>query len=306
MPVTCTGLSVGTADMSQPTDNLTGCTVPSSISGFSGYKNTDKMSSNSYIGAPGAATTSGFTLAQTGEGSTTSAKHLFKNNEDLSVLRVAYTTDGVNFSTNGLTNGGVISDCTTSSGIPEVSGCTSPYTGVNNPSTNVSPSNLNEYATNEGTPGGSNGTDIGSVSGGDAEEMRWVGSAGSIIINPDGSYGMFLSGAWANDGDSDAFNQIFYSSSTDGVSWATPTPVISTDYPFSASYNQDNNINGYGSQPIGVSAYYDGRAYGASVVQNPNGTSRWSSLDTAFPSRSFPPAPFSGRAPINGPSGPMI
>ena len=27
---------------------------------------------------------------------------LFKNNEDLTVLRVAYTTDGVNFSTSGL------------------------------------------------------------------------------------------------------------------------------------------------------------------------------------------------------------
>ena len=83
---------------------------------------------------------------------------------------------------------------------------------------------------------------------------------------------MFLSGAWADDGDSDAFNQIFYSQSTNGEDWSTPTPVISTDYSFSASYNQDNNVNGDGTQPIGISAYYEGRAYGASVVQNPNGT----------------------------------
>ena len=60
-------------------------------------------------------------------------------------------------------------------------------------------------------PGGSNGTDTGGVAGGDATEMRWVGSAGSIITNPNGTYGLFLSGAWAADGDSDAFNQVFYS-----------------------------------------------------------------------------------------------
>ena len=155
----------------------------------------------------------------------------------------------------------------------ETSGCTSPYTGINNPSSNANPPNgLNSYATNEGTPGGSNGTDIGSVTGGDATEMRWVGSAGSIIANPNGTYGMFLSGAWAQDGDSDSFNQVFYSESSNGESWSTPTPVISTDYSFSASYNQDNNVNGDGSQPIGMSAYYEGRAYGPSVVQNPNGT----------------------------------
>ena len=46
--------------------------------------------------------------------------------------------------------------------------------------------------------------------------MRFVGSAGSIVVNPDGSYGLFLSGAWAADGDSDSFNQVFYSSSTNG------------------------------------------------------------------------------------------
>ncbi len=117
------------------------------------------------------------------------------------------------------------------------------------------------------------------MAGGDATEMRWVGSAGSIIDNPNGTYGLFLSGAWAADGDSDAFNQVFYSEGTTttnggqtAITWSTPTPVISTDYSFAASYNQDNNVNGGGNQPVGMSAYYEGRAYGPSVVQNPDGT----------------------------------
>ena len=94
-------------------------------------------------------------------------------------------------------------------------GCSGSYQGINNPDQQNNPPNgLNSYATNEGTPGGSNGTDIGSVAGGDATEMRWVGSAGSIIDNPNGTYGLFLSGAWAADGDSDAFNQVFYSEGT--------------------------------------------------------------------------------------------
>ena len=213
---------------------------------------------------------------------------LYKNNEDVSILRVAYTTDGSTFSDAGLANDGIVSDCVSTAstvtlqnqsvdpGVPEV-GCTGSYQGINNPDQQNNPPNgLNSYATNEGTPGGSNGTDTGSVAGGDATEMRWVGSAGSIITNPDGTYGLFLSGAWAADGDSDAFNQVFYSEGTTapvGLSpGPCPRPVISTDYSFSASYNQDNNVNGDGSQPVGISAYYEGRAYGPSVVQNPNGT----------------------------------
>jgi uncharacterized repeat protein (TIGR01451 family) len=102
--------------------------------------------------------------------------------------------------------------------------------------------------------------------------MRWVGSAGSIITNPDGTYGLFLSGAWSADGDSDAFNQIFYSSSTDGEHWTEPVSVVSTDYSFSASVAQDDSLAGGVDAPLGISAYYSGRAYGPSVVQNPNGT----------------------------------
>ena len=235
IPVTCTGLTTGA------TDTLTGCTVPAANVG-------DSYSSTSLIGAPGAATVPGSSLALTGEGSTTSTAKLFKNNEDLTILRVAWTTDGVNFSTTGLTNGGIISGAS--------NGATN-YQDISNPSSTVSPSNLNAYA----TPGTA-----------DATEMRWVGSSGSIIVNPDGSYGLFLSGAWAGDGDSDAFNQIFYSHSTDGENWSIPTTVVSTDYTFSASVVQDAALADNENVPLGISAYYSGRAYGPSVVQNPNGS----------------------------------
>ena len=277
VPITCTGLTAAGAN-----STLTGCTVPVADQNYT-------EAAKTYVGAPGAATVALSTLEQQGEGSASNAVKLYKNNEDVSILRVAYTTDGSTFSYAGLPNDGIVSDCvstastvtlqnqTVDPGVPEV-GCTGSYQGVNNPDQQNNPPNgLNSYATNEGTPGGSNGTDTGSVAGGDATEMRWVGSAGSIITNPNGTYGLFLSGAWAADGDSDAFNQVFYTEGTTGtrwrrVTWSVPTPVISTDYSFSASYNQDNNVNGDGSQPLGISAYYEGRAYGPSVVQNPNGT----------------------------------
>jgi hypothetical protein len=79
---------------------------------------------------------------------------------------------------------------------------------------------------------------------------------------------LFLSGAWAADGDSDAFNQIYYSSSTDGQHWSVPVSVLSTDYTFAASVAQANNP----SQALGISAYYSGRAYGPSVWQNADGS----------------------------------
>jgi hypothetical protein len=237
VPVTCTGLSAAA------TDSLTGCTVPAGDAA-------DTYASTSLIGAPGAAIVSPATLAPIGEGSTTSAAKLFKNNEDLTVLRVAWTADGLNFSTSGLANGGIISGASNGS---------ADYEDVTNPTTTVSPSNLNAFAT-AGTP--------------DSTEMRWVGSAGTIISNPDGSYGLFLSGAWAADGDSDAFNQIFYTQSTDGQNWSVPTTVISTDYSFAASVAQDGALSHGTDSPLDVSAYYSGRAYGPSVVQNlnPDGT----------------------------------
>jgi hypothetical protein len=245
IPVTCTGLTIGSGSITSGSnpliDTLTGCTVPSADNGGA-------YASNDQIGAPDAALESPATLAKTGEGSSNQDK-LYKNNEDLTLLRVAYTTDGINFSTTGLDNNGIISG---------QSDGASPYSDINNPSSTTDPpSGLNQYA----TPGTT-----------DATEMRWVGSAGSIITNPDGSDGLFLSGAWSADGDSDAFNQIFYSTSTDGEHWSEPVSVVSTDYTFSASVAQDNALAGGTDAALGISAYYSGRAYGPSVVQNPNGT----------------------------------
>jgi hypothetical protein len=251
VPVTCTGYTVGAAVNGLASDTLTGCTVPSQYVG-------DAYASKAYIGGPGAANAPATTLALTGEGSETNAQKLFKNNEDLTVLRVAYTTDGINFSNANLANGGIISGA---------SGGASNYSDINNPSSTSSPSNLNAYA----TPGTA-----------DATEMRFVGSAGTIITNADGSYGLFLSGAWAADGDSDAFNQVFYSSSTDGEHWTVPTSVVSTDYTFSASEAQDAAEQSGSNQPLGVSAYYSGRAYGPSVVPNYDNNGNLTSLTMVF------------------------
>ena len=111
-------------------------------------------------------------------------------------------------------------------------------------------------------------TDL-STGSADTVELRYIGSRGTIVTNPDGSLGMFLSGSWPSDGDSDAFNQIFYASSTDGgQTWSVPKVVLSTEYKFNASREQDEAP----ASRLGISAYYSGRAYGPAVVQNPNGT----------------------------------
>jgi hypothetical protein len=245
IPASCTGLSVGTGSINSGSnpliDTLTGCTVPTGDSG-------DTYTSNDEIGLPGGTLESSTTLAKTGEGSGSQDK-LYKNNEDLTVLRVAYTSDGINFSSSGLDNGGIISGQSAGG---------SPYTDINNPTSTVDPpGGLNQYAT-AGTT--------------DATEMRFVGSGGSVVTNPDGSIGLYLSGAWSADGDSDAFNQIFYSSSTDGEHWTEPVSVVSTDYTFSASRAQDVSLAAGTDAPLGVSAYYSGRAYGPSVVSNPDGS----------------------------------
>ena len=83
---------------------------------------------------------------------------------------------------------------------------------------------------------------------------------------------MFLSGSWASDGDSDAFNQIFYTESTNGKEWSVPKVVLSTEYKFAASAAQDRALEEGKDEPLGISAYYSGRAYGPAVVQNPDGS----------------------------------
>ncbi|MFE0462051.1 hypothetical protein ACFW1A_22665 [Kitasatospora sp. NPDC058965] len=190
--VTCTG-----ADAT----DLTGCTG-----------GTGAVAKGSSVGAPGAATVPYAQLAKIGEGKN-KPKSLYGNNEDYTVVRAAYTTDGLHFTDLGQVNG--LGDPTSTSD----------------------------------------------------SVLRWIGSRGTVITNPDGSYGLFLSGAYASDGDSDAFNQIFYASSKDGKNWSAPQKLISTDYTFSAL--ADRAANG---GDLDVAGYYGGRVYDPTVVQNDNGT----------------------------------
>jgi len=126
--------------------------------------------------------------------------------------------------------------------------------GINNPS----------YLGNAGdlTPVGQTGSDL----------LRYVGSRGTIVANRDGTYTMFMSGGDCNDGDSDAFEQIFYSNSTDGLNWTTPVPLLKTDQTFSSSAEQEAALATGQNVPLDSTAYYEGRAYDPTVVDNGNGT----------------------------------
>ena len=140
--VTCTGYST-----TATTGTLTGCTnnAPNA---------SDVITKSTYIEGPGSANVPLSTLEQIGEGKSgsKSGEKNFGNNEDLTVLRVAYTADGINFSTTGLANGGIISgndNCATSGNCSS----TSSYDDINNPAEQVSPSNLNAYAANDAANG---------------------------------------------------------------------------------------------------------------------------------------------------------
>jgi len=239
--VTCTGVT-GATQTGAPAGsyNLTGCTG-----------GTGSVKEGNWVGGPNAAVASLATLEKIGEGKNSSSKgpeKLFANNEDYTVLRAAYTENGINF-----TDLGAISGATSGSGNDSGS-----YNDVSNPYQQTSPSNSSPTNLAPGEA--------------DTTQLRFVGSRGTIITNPDGSDGMFLSGSWATDGDSDAFNQIFYTSSTNGKEWSVPKVVVSTDYTFSASAKQDEELAKGEDTPLGVSAYYSGRAYGPAVVQNPGGS----------------------------------
>jgi hypothetical protein len=238
--VTCTGFTPATQSSVPPGSyDLTGC-----------GGGTGSVKEGNWIGGPHAAVAPIEALEKIGEGKNTSKgpEKLLGNNEDLSVLRAAYTENGVNF-----TDLGPISGSTSGAGNDSGS-----YNGISNPNQQTSPSSASP-------------TNLASGEA-DTTELRFVGSRGTIITNPNGSYGMFLSGAWATDGDSDAFNQIFYTTSTNGKEWTVPKVVVSTDYTFSASAKQDEELAKGEGDPLGVSAYHSGRAYGPAVVQNPNGS----------------------------------
>jgi Bacterial Ig-like domain (group 3) len=238
--VTCTG--VATANQTGApagSDNLTGC------SGGTG-----EVEEGFWIGGPNAATAPVSALEKIGEGKSTGKgpEKLFANNEDYTVLRAAYTENGVNF-----TDLGPISGSTSGTGNDSGS-----YNDISNPFQTTSPSTTEPTNLAPGEL--------------DTTELRFVGSRGTIITNPNGSYGMFLSGSWATDGDSDAFNQIFYTESANGKEWSVPKVVLSTEYKFAASAAQDKALAEGHDEPLGISAYYSGRAYGPAVVQNPDGS----------------------------------
>jgi Big-like domain-containing protein/putative Ig domain-containing protein len=239
--VTCTAVTPATqTGVPAGSENLTGCTG-----------GTGTVKEGNWVGGPNAAVAPLATLEKIGEGKNSSSKgpeKLFANNEDYTVLRAAYTENGINF-----TDLGPISGTASATGND-----TGSYDDISNPNQQTSPSSS--------TP-----TDLAAGES-DTTELRYVGSRGTIVTNPDGSYGMFLSGAWATDGDSDAFNQIFYTSSTNGKEWSVPKVVLSTDYTFSASAKQNEDLAKGEDTPLGVSAYYSGRAYGPAVVQNPGGS----------------------------------
>jgi hypothetical protein len=258
-------------------DAFTGCEITGDTAVIGAHGGTTtSFGTNTFIAPPGAALAQPNQLQQTGEGGKASkasnADKLYSNNEDLELLRAAWTTDGVNFYSDGLQNNGLISG-TDSGSIASQTGTTgtcasdTSYTDLSNPTTACSPENsdqtvnLNKYS--------AGGTQL-------ATEERWPGSGGSIIYNPTtGEDELFLSGAWVGDGDSDAFNQVYYATSTNGLSWTVPKTVVSTDYSFSASEQQDTALSNSTDEPVGISAYYSGRAYGPSVVPNPNGGGFW-------------------------------
>jgi hypothetical protein len=263
--VTCTGVAPASEAQVPPgSEDLTGCSGGTGTVGGSGATDTSTGKGTGYwIGAPGAALAPYAALGQIDEGKngkTSGPEKLFGNNEDLTVLRAAYTTDGVAFHDLGVISG-------TSSGTGNDSG---DYTDVSNPLQQDSPDSSADPTTATMNPTGPTNLAPGSS---DQIELRFVGSRGTIIRNPDGSLGMFLSGAWASDGDSDAFNQIFYTSSIDGGQrWSVPQVVLSTDYSFADSAAQDAALAGGTDSPLAIGAYYSGRAYGPAVVANRNGT----------------------------------
>jgi hypothetical protein len=251
--VTCTGWTT-TVPSAAPAGSvdLTGC------SGGTGF-----VALGNWVGGPNSAIAPYSVLAQIGEGkngTSSGPEKLFGNNEDYTVLRAAYTTDGVNFTDLGPVSG-------TTSGTGSTSGG---YSDVSNPLQQYSPASSASPTTPTLAPSAPANLSQGAS---DQIELRYIGSRGAIVTNPDGSIGMFLTGAWASDGDSDAFNQIFYVSSTDGgQTWSVPRVVLSTDYSFAASYAQNPTGSAPVDSPLGISAYYSGRAYGPTIVQNPDGS----------------------------------
>lgn len=259
--ITCTGWNTTPASNAPPNSvNVTGCTS-SGTGKLIGTESTNSAiggGQGDWIAGPNAATVPFSVLNQIGEGknSSKSAFRLQGNNEDYTALRAAYTENGVNFTDLGPVSG-------TSSGTGSTNGS---FTDLADSLQQDSPEDSANPTV--GTTSPTAPTNLSPASP-DAIELRYIGSRGTIITNPDGSLGMFLSGSWPSDGDSDAFNQIFYTSSSDGgQTWSVPKVVLSAEYEFNASREQDEALANGKDEPLGISAYYSGRAYGPAVVHD--------------------------------------
>ena len=252
---TTTG-QVGSVGATQPVGSYT-TGLPSSQPSVDLHGGYTVGASNGAAGS-GACVATSPALQVSGEGST-NPKTLYKNNEDYTVIRAAYTTDGINFNDLGIVN------------------------GINDPA----------YQGNAGdnTPSGQAGTDL----------IRYVGSRGSIVPNAEGGWTMFMSGADCQDGDSDSFQQMFTSTTTDGINWSTPVPLITNDLSFAASAQQEDALLLGNDIPLAPSGYYSGRTYDPVVVPGTNGNA------TLFFSgyRTGKPLPTSGSTVLgNNPSAP--
>lgn len=127
--IQCTGADTAATSVNGSTDELTGCTANSANSIYGNSTATSSAPYGTYnsglapsttsvtiyggydVGATqpnqpteGACIASEQALAATGEGST-NPKTLFKNNEDYTVVRAAYTTDGISFTDLGTASG---------------------------------------------------------------------------------------------------------------------------------------------------------------------------------------------------------
>ena len=103
---------------------------------------------------------------------------------------------------------------------------------------------------------------------------RCVGSArpGTVITNPDGRSDCSSTVPSPPTATPTRSTRSSTPSSTDGEHWTTPVSVVSTDYTFSASVAQDNALAAGQDTPLGISAYYSGRAYNPTIVPNADGT----------------------------------
>ena len=121
--VTCSGVTPATqAGVPAGSENLTGCTG-----------GTGTVKEGNWVGGPNAAVAPLATLEKIGEGKNSSSKgpeKLFANNEDYTVLRAAYTENGINFTDLGPISG-------TTSGTGNDSGS---YNDISNPYQQTSPS----------------------------------------------------------------------------------------------------------------------------------------------------------------------